>query len=154
MKRIICSLLVFCLLLPALAFAAPSQKLQAIYDSVDTLNVEELVALQDYVNAKIDASSAINTDETTYVLNKNTKKFHYADCASAKSIKDKNRTTYTGVAARTPCHAARVSCHISKSAEYAKSRPFYATSGFLIYAVFYAVSGFGLSIISTFPSAR
>lgn len=96
MKRIICSLLVFCLLLPALAFAAPSQKLQAIYDSVDTLNVEELVALQDYVNAKIDASSAINTDETTYVLNKNTKKFHYADCASAKSIKDKNRTTYTG----------------------------------------------------------
>ncbi|MFR0860327.1 MAG: Ada metal-binding domain-containing protein [Christensenellales bacterium] len=81
---------------PALAFAAPSQKLQAIYDSVDTLNVEELVALQDYVNAKIDASSAVNTDETTYVLNKNTKKFHYADCASAKSIKDKNRTTYTG----------------------------------------------------------
>ena len=94
MKRIICGLLVFCLLLPALAFAAPSQKLQSIYDSVDTLNVEELVALQDYVNAKIDASSAINTDETTYVLNKNTKKFHYADCASAKSIKDKNRTTY------------------------------------------------------------
>ena len=152
MKRIICGLLVFCLLLPALAFAAPSQKLQAIYDSVDTLNVEELVALQDYVNAKIDASSAINTDETTYVLNKNTKKFHYADCASAKSIKDKNRTTY--VAARTPCHAARVLCHASKSAEYAKSRPFYATSGFLIHAVFYAVSGFGLSIISTFPSAR
>lgn len=96
MKRIICGLLVFCLLLPALAFASPSQKLQAIYDSVDTLNVEELVALQDYVNAKIDASSAVNTDETTYVLNKNTKKFHYADCASAKSIKDKNRTTYTG----------------------------------------------------------
>ena len=62
--------------------------------------------------------------------------------------------TSCAVAARTPCHAARVSCHISKSAEYAKSRPFYATSGFLIYAVFYAVSGFGLSIISTFPSAR
>ena len=47
MKRIICSLLVFCLLLPALAFAAPSQKLQAIYDSVDTLIVEELFALLD-----------------------------------------------------------------------------------------------------------
>ena len=34
------------------------------------------------------------------------------------------------VAARTPCHAARVLCHASKSSEYAKSRPFYATSGF------------------------
>ena len=62
MKRIICGLLVFCLLLPAWAFAAPSQKLQAIYVSIDPLNVEELVALQDYVNAKIDASSAVNTD--------------------------------------------------------------------------------------------
>lgn len=89
MKRIICGLLVFCLLLPALAFAAPSQKLQAIYDSVDTLNVEELVALQDYVNAKIDASSAVNTVETTYVLNKNTKKFHYADCAAPSPSKIK-----------------------------------------------------------------
>lgn len=43
---------------------------------------------------------------------------------------------YLDVAARTPCHAARVLCHASKSSEYAKSRPFYATSGFLIYAVF------------------
>ena len=62
MKRIICSLLVFCLLLPALAFAAPSQKLQAIYDSVDTLNVEELVALQDYVNAKINLHTGWQSD--------------------------------------------------------------------------------------------
>lgn len=96
MKKIICSLLVLCLLLPAFALAALSQKLQAIYDSVDALSVEELVALQDYVNAKIDASVSTQTNETTYVLNKNTKKFHYADCSSAKSIKDKNRATYTG----------------------------------------------------------
>lgn len=27
---------------------------------------------------------------TTYVLNKNTKKFHYTDCSSVKTIKDKN----------------------------------------------------------------
>ena len=99
MKRIICGLLVFCLLLPALAFAAPSQKLQAIYDSVDTLNVEELVALQDYVNAKIDASSAVNTDETTYVLNKNTKKFHYADwpAPSPSKIKTAQPTRVQGM---------------------------------------------------------
>ena len=90
----VCSFSVCCC--PRWLLPPHPKKLQAIYDSVDTLNVEELVALQDYVNAKIDASSAVNTDETTYVLNKNTKKFHYADCASAKSIKDKNRTTYTG----------------------------------------------------------
>lgn len=34
--------------------------------------------------------------EQTYVLNKNTKKFHYASCSSAKRIKDSNRATFTG----------------------------------------------------------
>lgn len=96
MKKIICVLLISVLLLPTLAFASTSKKLQAIYDSVDALSVEELITLQDYVNAKIDASAVTDTDEITYVLNKNTKKFHYADCSSAKSIKDKNRATYTG----------------------------------------------------------
>jgi len=33
---------------------------------------------------------------TTYVLNKNTKKFHYESCKSAKKIKDKNRAYHTG----------------------------------------------------------
>ncbi len=33
---------------------------------------------------------------TRYILNTNTKKFHYADCSSAKQIKDKNRDTYSG----------------------------------------------------------
>ena len=31
-----------------------------------------------------------------YVLNNNTKKFHYPDCGSVKTIKDKNREEYTG----------------------------------------------------------
>ncbi len=33
---------------------------------------------------------------TTYVLNTNTKKFHYPDCPSAAKIKDSNREEYTG----------------------------------------------------------
>lgn len=35
-------------------------------------------------------------DEYTYVLNKNTKKFHYGDCHSAKQIKESNRGEFTG----------------------------------------------------------
>ena len=33
---------------------------------------------------------------TTYVLNTNTKKFHYESCRSVKQIKDKNKSYYTG----------------------------------------------------------
>ena len=46
---------------------------------------------------------------TTYILNTNTKKFHYPSCSSVKQMKDANKETYTGsrddVIARgyTPC---------------------------------------------------
>ena len=34
--------------------------------------------------------------QTTYVLNTNTKKFHYESCSSAKKIKDENRSIFIG----------------------------------------------------------
>lgn len=37
-----------------------------------------------------------NAAGQNYVLNTNTKKFHYPSCSSAKQIKDKNRDEYTG----------------------------------------------------------
>jgi len=36
------------------------------------------------------------TEGTNYVLNLNTKKFHYPDCKSVKAMKDKNKGYYTG----------------------------------------------------------
>lgn len=38
----------------------------------------------------------IENAEITYVLNKNSKKFHEIDCSSVKTIKDKNREDFTG----------------------------------------------------------
>ena len=36
------------------------------------------------------------TQETTYILNINTKKFHYPTCTGAKQIKDKNKREFIG----------------------------------------------------------
>lgn len=36
--------------------------------------------------------------ETTYVLNRSSKKFHLPHCANAQKIKDENRGTFTGTA--------------------------------------------------------
>lgn len=36
------------------------------------------------------------TPAKTYILNTNTKKFHYPSCSSVKQMKDKNKRTYTG----------------------------------------------------------
>lgn len=34
--------------------------------------------------------------ERTYILNKNTKKFHYTDCSSVKLMNESNKKTYVG----------------------------------------------------------
>ena len=84
------------MVLPTLALAASSQKLREVYASVDELSREELIALRDYIDSKIETVPQEKQAETTYVLNKNTMKFHLEDCSSVKSIKEKHRSTYTG----------------------------------------------------------
>lgn len=41
-------------------------------------------------------SQAANTSELTYVLNKNTMKFHKPDCSGVSDIKEENRENFTG----------------------------------------------------------
>lgn len=96
MKKWICMVLALCMVLPTLALAASSQKLREVYASVDELSGDELLALRDYIDSKIETVPQEKQIETTYVLNKNTMKFHLEDCSSVKSIKEKHRSTYTG----------------------------------------------------------
>lgn len=42
------------------------------------------------------SKSSKSSSGTSYVLNTNTKKFHYPSCSSVKQMKDKNRKDYTG----------------------------------------------------------
>ena len=42
------------------------------------------------------SAPAVNTNSQTYILNTNTKKFHYSSCGSASRIKDSNKSTFTG----------------------------------------------------------
>lgn len=42
------------------------------------------------------SGQAANTSETTYVLNKNTMKFHKPDCSGVSDIKEGNRENFTG----------------------------------------------------------
>lgn len=37
-----------------------------------------------------------STKKETYILNKNTKKFHKSTCSGVKDMKDKNKEEYTG----------------------------------------------------------
>ncbi len=46
--------------------------------------------------SKEPSQSEDNGKETKYILNTNSKKFHYPDCSSAKTISDKNKKEFTG----------------------------------------------------------
>lgn len=54
MKRLFCLLLALSLAIPTFALAVSSQKLKELYASVDTLNGDELLALRDYIDSKIE----------------------------------------------------------------------------------------------------
>ena len=55
-------------------------------------------AKTDQANAKKEKkkNSAAGEKEKDYILNKNTKKFHYPDCSSVKETEAKNRKKYHG----------------------------------------------------------
>ena len=54
MKRLFCLLLALSLAIPTFALAVSSQKLKELYASVDTLSGDELLALRDYIDSKIE----------------------------------------------------------------------------------------------------
>lgn len=45
---------------------------------------------------KVTETPKQETQGTTYILNANTKKFHYPSCSSVKQMKDSNKTEFTG----------------------------------------------------------
>ena len=61
-------------------------------DSADTQPVETTPA-----DTEPAETTPVETKpETTYILNTNTKKFHYPSCRSVKQMSDKNKATFTG----------------------------------------------------------
>lgn len=72
----------------------------AVHDTLETIPPETSVE---------DTDTSI-PEMVTFVLNKNTKKFHLPDCASVAQMKEKNRVPVTGTRddilamGYTPCH--------------------------------------------------
>ncbi|MDD7219629.1 MAG: DNA/RNA non-specific endonuclease [Clostridia bacterium] len=47
-------------------------------------------------NDTLSGQAGLNSSETTYILNINTKKFHYPSCSSVSQMNEENRQEYTG----------------------------------------------------------
>lgn len=56
----------------------------------------DVIPQQSSESSNLQEESDIKKEEMTYILNTNTMKFHYESCTSVQSIKEYNKTTYTG----------------------------------------------------------
>jgi DNA-entry nuclease len=59
----------------------------------ETAKAEET---QEKIETQAQTETQVQTTGTTYVLNTNTKKFHYSSCSSVKKMNEQNKETYTG----------------------------------------------------------
>jgi DNA-entry nuclease len=62
----------------------------------ETQIVQENTASETEAAAQETTVSAQNTQSVTYILNTNTKKFHYPSCSSVSQMKEKNKKSFTG----------------------------------------------------------
>ena len=70
------------------------------YQSTEASVAEETPAPQPETDTAVqitpELSAPQETQQTTYVLNTNTMKFHYPTCSSVDDMKEKNKQIYTG----------------------------------------------------------
>ena len=80
------------------AFAATeTSNLQTVISEAST---DDLLMLRELIDAELErryeAIKSIKEDETTYILNTNSRKFHIPSCDSAIRTKEKNKKDFTG----------------------------------------------------------
>ena len=77
--------------------ASVEDKGEGIYYNVYVYNVQPGISI-DYATGESSRQSedSVPSSVTEYVLNTNSRKFHYTNCLSARDISDKNKETYSG----------------------------------------------------------
>ena len=78
--------------------------LKLMKDPDTAMLISQLIALRETSSLFLGEETLANTvskasageKKSTYILNTNTKKFHYPDCKSVKQMKQKNKKEYTG----------------------------------------------------------
>lgn len=78
------------------ASAEPTQTQMASENQAAQENIQTDTAEEAFSEGNVSAASAGETVQETYVLNRNTKKFHKPSCSSASDISEENRADFTG----------------------------------------------------------
>ena len=92
--KIRASVFVLLLLVAVFSLALASPKTAALFDSIAQCTTDELLQLRDLINTELQSRGHI--EKPTFILNINTRRFHFPDCKSVKDMKEKNRMEFFG----------------------------------------------------------
>ena len=76
----------------------------------NSTNLQSIAESESTTTEMISTTETVTTIGTAYIINMNTKKFHYPDCPSVEQMNEKNKREYTGdrnvLVSRgySPCH--------------------------------------------------
>jgi hypothetical protein len=77
------------------AFAASN----TLFDTISKYSTDELLQLRQLIDDELEQRNVIHDEapsSPTYILNTNTRRFHYPSCASVGSMKVKNKAEFFG----------------------------------------------------------
>ena len=92
MKRIILFFIVSIFMVSAFA----SSNMQTLFDSIQQLSTDDLLQLRTMIDEELEQRNVTSSTSPTYILNVNSRKFHFPSCGSAKEIKEKNKLEFYG----------------------------------------------------------
>lgn len=94
-KAAIIFTLLLSLTLTSCAFAASN----TLFDTISKYSTDELLQLRQLIDDELEQRNVIHDEappSPTYILNTNTRRFHYPSCASVGSMKVKNKAEFFG----------------------------------------------------------
>lgn len=94
MKKSLLFLALLLFLLPVIAFA--DDVVSSLFDSIQQLTTDELLQLHSLISEELEQRNVTTDTSPVYILNVNTRKFHFPSCKSVKDMKEKNRIDFFG----------------------------------------------------------
>lgn len=94
MKKTLLFLTLLLFLLPVFAFGDDTAA--TLFDSIPQLTTDELLQLRSLIDEELEQRNVTISVSPTYIVNVNSRKFHFPSCGSAKGIKEKNRMEFYG----------------------------------------------------------
>jgi hypothetical protein len=93
------ALIVFVLVLPLTFSSCAFATSNTLFDTISQYSTEELLQLRQLIDDELEQRNVIPDEapsSPTYILNTNTRRFHYPSCASVGSMKVKNKAEFFG----------------------------------------------------------